>query len=89
MKHLNLKVSGEVQGVYFRDYTQKEAKALGLSGWVRNEPDGTVYIEVEGEQQALEKFKAWVQHGPARAEVKRVMETEGEVLDFKDFTVRR
>ena len=53
MKHLKIKVSGKVQGVWFRAATQVEAKRLGISGFVRNEADGGVYLEAEAEAAPL------------------------------------
>ena len=48
IKHFDITVQGKVQGVWFRDSTMKEAKRLGINGFVRNEPDGSVYVEAEG-----------------------------------------
>ena len=50
MEHWNFRISGKVQGVFFRDSTQTEADRLGLKGIIRNESDGTVYAEVEGKE---------------------------------------
>lgn len=69
---MHLRVEGLVQGVCFRYYTQAEAEALGLSGWVRNRPDGSVEIIAEGETQALKQLREWCSHGPPHARVKTV-----------------
>ena len=71
-QHLHLHIHGRVQGVFFRANAQKEATALGLSGWVRNTPDGGVEAVAEGGRPALEAFLAWCHRGPARAAVDRV-----------------
>jgi acylphosphatase len=66
-KHLI--ISGRVQGVFYRKSTQQEAYALGLSGWVRNMPDGRVEIKVSGECEDLEKLIIWAGKGPSDARV--------------------
>ena len=63
---------GLVQGVSFRWYTRQEADRLGLVGWVRNEADGTVRLEVQGPEEDVEALVAWVHHGPSHARVTRV-----------------
>lgn len=65
-------VHGVVQGVSFRWYTRQEAERLGLVGWVRNEADGTVRLEVQGPEEDVEALIAWLQHGPTHARVTRV-----------------
>jgi acylphosphatase len=65
-------VHGRVQGVNFRYYTQLQAQALTLTGWVANRPDGTVEIVAEGARPALEQLLAFLQHGPSHARVERV-----------------
>ncbi len=65
-------VHGVVQGVYFRHSTSVEASRLGVSGAVRNEPDGTVRVVAEGDDTALEALLAWLRRGPSRAVVERV-----------------
>ncbi len=87
MKHRNIKIYGEVQGVFFRNSAKAEAERLGIKGFARNEPDGAVYIEAEGEPEALEKFLAWCRRGPGPAKVGLVEVTEGEAKGFKEFAV--
>lgn len=71
-----LSVSGRVQGVGYRQATLTEAKALGLAGWVRNCPDGTVLIEAEGPAPVLNDLRLWCERGPAAAQVHRVTATQ-------------
>ena len=65
-------VSGKVQGVYFRKSTQERAQALGLSGLVKNLPDGRVLIEAEGDMFQIEALEHWAQEGPEMAEVENI-----------------
>ena len=62
-------VRGCVQGVWFRGSMQDEAEGLGLAGWVRNRPDGSVEAEAEGPREAVDELIAWAQHGPPGARV--------------------
>jgi acylphosphatase len=87
LKQLLLVVRGRVQGVYFRASAQREARRLGLTGWVRNRPDGSVEIVAEGEEIAIRELYGWAQKGPSAARVDRV-ETRwrsftGEFPDFR------
>jgi acylphosphatase len=66
-------VSGRVQGVWFRESTRREASALGLSGWVRNLPDGRVEAYFEGDEAAVEAAIAFVRRGPEHARVSDVV----------------
>lgn len=89
MKHLNINIRGKVQGVFFRASTQEKADELGLTGFVRNESDGSVYVEAEGSEESLKLFAEWCHHGPRFARVEEVMITEGEVKNFHQFVVLR
>lgn len=88
-KHLTIKVSGKVQGVFYRATTKAVADELGLKGFVRNEGDGSVYIEVEGEESVLEKFVTWCKQGPRMAVVDRLDVAEVTWTGFQNFDVRR
>ncbi len=82
-------VAGLVQGVYFRDYAQKEARSLELSGWVRNRPDGTVEAVLEGEEEQVGQMIAWLHIGSPQAEVSEVQVTEEQPLGDKTaFAIR-
>lgn len=67
-----VRVTGRVQGVYYRQSTVEMANGLGLTGWVRNQPDGSVEAVFEGEKAAVDQAIAWCHHGPPRAAVDEV-----------------
>jgi len=69
-------ISGRVQGVGFRFFTQAAAAPEGLHGWVRNRPDGSVEVQAEGDVEALDRFEQHIRHGPPGARVDRVEVTE-------------
>jgi acylphosphatase len=69
---LRLSINGRVQGVYYRGWTTETARGLGLAGWVRNRPDGTVEAVVQGERAAVEALVTLAAQGPPAARVARV-----------------
>ncbi|MBI5517543.1 MAG: acylphosphatase [Deltaproteobacteria bacterium] len=71
-RQLQCVVRGRVQGVFFRASTQREARRLGLTGWVQNRPDGSVEVLAEGEEDPLKEFLVWLQRGSTAARVDRV-----------------
>ena len=75
---LHALIRGRVQGVFFRAWTQQEARRLGLTGWVRNLPDGGVELRAQGERAVLEKLLSLCRQGPPGAQVESV---EPEWLD--------
>ncbi len=81
-------VHGRVQGVFFRDTVRREASRHGVSGWVRNTPEGTVEAVFEGDQDAIERLIELAQEGPPAAEVERVETFEEEVEGLEGFTTR-
>lgn len=86
MQAVRVRVHGRVQGVMFRDSCRREADRLGVSGWVRNEPDGSVAGVFEGD--AVEDLVAWCRTGPRGARVERVDVTEVEPGGARGFEVR-
>lgn len=84
-KHLNIKIYGQVQGVFFRISAKQEADKLGIKGFARNEKDGTVYIEAEGEKNNLDKFLEWCKNGPDAAKVEKIEVTEIPLKNFSEF----
>lgn len=88
-QRIHIIVSGRVQGVSFRAYTQQRAWALGLRGCVRNLPNGDVEIVAEGEREALEKLLEWARRGPSGAVVTDVQVEFSEAdAAFPDFSIR-
>ena len=69
-KHVNISIYGKVQGIFFRRTIKHEAEKLNLVGFVRNEPDTTVYLEVEGKEDELNKFITWLKSGAGEGEHK-------------------
>lgn len=67
-----LKIQGRVQGVFFRQSTKETAVRLGLNGWARNCPDGSVEVVFEGERQAVDAAISWCRQGPATSKVREV-----------------
>ena len=72
MKALHLRISGSVQGVWFRESMRQEAERLGVAGWVRNRADGTVEAVIQGRDEAVDALLAWAHKGPPLARVKQV-----------------
>ncbi len=88
LKQIHMRVFGRVQGVFYRASAQREAKRLGLTGWVRNRKDLSVELVAEGEETGIKDFIAWAQHGPSAARVERVdVRWRSFVGDFFDFRI--
>ena len=83
-----IRVFGRVQGDFYRQSARHEAQRLGLSGLARNEPDGSVTVDVEGERAALEQFIGWCRHGPADAVVERLEAVPQEPVGRAGFQTR-
>ena len=87
LKHLNIKISGYVQGIFFRVSAKEMAEKLGIRGIARNEENGSVYIEAEGDEKSLNEFVSWCNEGPALAKVEKVEISDGKLRNFSDFKV--
>jgi acylphosphatase len=85
---VDVTVTGRVQGVSFRWYAVQEAAKLGVTGWVRNEPDGSVAGHFEGDADAVEAMVDWCRQGPGPARVQRVARRDGAVTGARSFEVR-
>ena len=88
-RKINILVSGRVQGVYFRMFTQNKAKHFGIKGYARNLPDGRVEIIAEADNDSIEKFIQWCHKGPITARVDHVEMTELESDEvFTSFEIK-
>ena len=81
-------VHGDVQGVFFRETTRREAERRGVAGWVRNRPDGTVEAVFEGNAEAIERLVDFCHRGPRGAQVERVEALDEEPEGLSGFEVR-
>ncbi|MDD3066734.1 MAG: acylphosphatase [Candidatus Gracilibacteria bacterium] len=75
---LELKITGKVQGVWYRDHTRKEALRLGLRGFARNEADGSVIVIAVGSKEKLQQLRKWCETGSPKSEVNSVIENWSE-----------
>ena len=83
-----VRIFGRVQGVFFRQWAVNQARSLGVSGWVRNAPDGTVEAHVCGDEAAVAKMIAAMHQGPSQARVEDVIVDPIEPEDASGFSVR-
>ncbi|MGC8578839.1 MAG: acylphosphatase [bacterium] len=89
-RHVHLKIMGRVQGVWFRASTKEIADKLGIKGWVRNLPDGSVEVDATGNADAIEEFIQWCHKGPPGARVTDVsIEYVESMADYTDFKIIR
>ena len=88
MHRWELSIRGLVQGVLYRRYAERQALELGLAGFVRNLPDGSVECVIEGEREALAQFLSWARKGPPMARVDQVVVTEREAKGEAGFQLR-
>lgn len=72
MLQAHLKITGKVQGVFFRSNAQEKAESLGLTGYVKNMPDSSVEAVVQGEKDQIESFISWAKEGPSSAKVNNI-----------------
>lgn len=82
-------VKGKVQGVFFRASTKDTAGLLGITGWVKNLPDGDVEIKATADKETLKKFIAWCRQGPRGARVGEVHTEEIGLEEFSGFKIAR
>ena len=87
--HRKLSIQGRVQGVAYRANTRQMAQSLGLCGFVQNESDGSVYAEVEGPEELVNRFINWCHDGPRLARVEAIQIKEGVMQDFSGFEIRK
>lgn len=89
MVQYEVKITGRVQGVCFRDFVQKRAREHEISGWVRNEPDGSVRVRAEGDEAAMNTFMDYLKRGPSRARVENLSKNRLDFLSgFSGFQIK-
>jgi acylphosphatase len=86
-KHIDIRITGKVQGVSFRAVTKVVADQMGVRGMIRNEADGSVYVEAEGDDTLLEVFVDWCNEGTDRAKIESVEVTPGELKNYQNFEI--
>lgn len=84
---MKLRVEGKVQGVWYRKSAKETADKYGLTGLVRNDPDGTVYIEAEGEENLVRQLIGWAHEGPIGARVRKVHMEEMALEGSTEFEI--
>ncbi len=89
MKTNQILISGKVQGVYFRASAKQQAQNLGVVGYVKNQQDGTVLLEVEGDDDAVGQMVTWCKQGPALARVKDVEVKQELAKNFVSFDIKK
>jgi acylphosphatase len=82
-----LRISGSVQGVFFRANAKELADHLGLTGWARNDDDGCVSIHMEGPHDAMKEFEEWCHRGPPAAKVSSVESADEAEQKLPDFSI--
>ncbi|WP_420725784.1 acylphosphatase [Hwanghaeella sp. LZ110] len=88
-KSVQVRIEGKVQGVWFRAWTEKQARALALKGWVRNCPDGSVQALFSGPAAAVDQMVAACHDGPPNAQVTSVTPHPAQAPDQDGFQIRR
>jgi acylphosphatase len=87
-KRVQLIIRGRVTGVFFRAATQREARRLGITGWVKNRNDGSIEFVAEGEEDAIKEIIGWAHHGPSAARVEHVdVRWRGYTGEYADFQI--
>lgn len=86
---ISITISGRVQGVYYRQSAKEKAQELGITGSVKNTPDGKVFLVATGASEQLKKLIEWCKIGPSRASVKNVQVRQIEDSIFSGFTIQR
>lgn len=87
-KHINITIFGRVQGVGFRRAARDQARYMGVKGFVKNNNNGSVYIEAEGDDATLSQFVRWCRQGPPFANVEELIVEDGEWKGYATFETR-
>lgn len=89
MTALRIRITGTVQGVYFRSEAQKKAQELSVRGWARNDADGSVIVHAEGADEAVQAMEQWCHTGSSAAKVETVESESTEVEKYQTFEILR
>ncbi len=89
IQHMNIRIQGKVQGVFYRASAKEKADEIGLKGFVQNLKDGSVYAEVEGDEDQIERFANWCRQGPSGAKVTEISTVLADIQHFEKFEIRR
>jgi len=89
LQTISITVSGKVQGVFYRQSTREKATKLGITGFVKNLPDDTVYIEATGTKEQLDELATWCKQGPPKASVTNIDIKELPLQQFPNFRIER
>ena len=87
-KNTIIHVFGRVQGVGFRYFVRSTANAIGITGYVTNEANGSVYIEAEGTAEQLDNFIGMCRRGPGHADVRELRHFEGPLMNYTSFRIK-
>jgi acylphosphatase len=89
MKTVHIKISGKVQGVFFRATAKEIARLHGISGWIKNTYDNKVEALITGKSEDIDKFISWCRQGPEKAYVENVAVTDTHLQNFRGFEIIR
>ncbi len=89
MLTVSITISGKVQGVWYRQSAKEQAQQLGITGQIRNEPDGSVHIIATGTKEKMDQFINWCKKGPPKARVTNIDFKELLLQQFTHFTIER
>ncbi|MGD0088353.1 MAG: acylphosphatase [Planctomycetota bacterium] len=87
-RRIHLLITGTVQGVGFREFTQRNARQAGIQGWARNLPTGEVELEAEGPEAAIQEFEGKMNKGPRSAKVEKVQAVKTSAEPLAEFEIR-
>ena len=86
-KRIHIKIYGRVQAVWFRKWAQSKANELGISGWAKNEPNGSLSLQAEGNEAGLSRFVEECQEGPEKAIITDLITNDIESVDEEGFNI--
>lgn len=87
-RHIRIHITGKVQGVFFRHEAKRKAEELGITGYVKNKSDGSLYLEAEGHHEEIARFLEWCKRGPSAAHVEDVDVEDGAMEEYHHFKIK-